>query len=787
MSNIILPSGGDDGYQIQRSLRLRASASAYLSRTLASGTGVTKCTWSGWIKLGNPANSHYCFSATNGAGTDNTSVSYFAIGSGGAGIVNFVGNVFQANVSSSAVFRDPSAWYHVVFVWDSGNATSADRCIIYVNGQRITLSGTFPDLNNNSWFTNGGLHTIGKDARNAQAVYSDGYLSEVNFIDGQALTPSSFGQIDPITGVWAAKKYAGTYGTNGFYLNFADNSAATAAAIGKDSSGNGNNWTPNNISVTAGATYDSMIDVPTPYTDGGNGRGNYAVLSPLNPLGSAATLSNANLTSSYASTTAGQNRYGSIGVSSGKWYWEVTATTITNSSIPVVIGMFRDGFTNGNSDLGLYGYLSSSGNKSDYGTLSAYGATYGTGDVIGVALDFDFGTLTFYKNNVSQGVAFSGASGLFFPGHRHANSSGTTSIDYNFGQRPFTYTPPTGFKALNTQNLPVSTIPNGRKFFDATTYTGNGSSQTIVNAGGFKPDLVWQKSRSNAENHALFDAVRGGGVILIPNLTNAEAAGNSGTSDFNSNGFTTGSSYNTNGYTYVGWQWKAGGAAVTNTAGSITSQVSAGVTQGFSVVTFSPAGTGVSTIGHGLGVAPQLIITKQRSVTGAWTTYHASLGNTQYVSLNLTNAAAAGSTIWNNTSPTSSVFTLGSAFAGAGTMVAYCFSEVAGFSKFGSYTGNGSADGPFVFCGFRPRYLLIKCSSNAPTSWIIYDSVRDTYNVESNYLLAESSNAEAIAGLVDFTSNGFKLRANNTTTNNSGYTYIFAAFAENPFKYSLAR
>jgi hypothetical protein len=306
-----------------------------------------------------------------------------------------------------------------------------------------------------------------------------------------------------------------------------------------------------------------------------------------------------------------------------------------------------------------------------------------------------------------------------------------------------------------------------------------------------RPDLVWIKSRNvGGNNHNLWDSVRGAGKALFSNLTDAEGTDTDMTG-FTSSGFSfSGVAYdsNTTGNNLVAWQWKANGSAVTNTSGSITSQVSAGTSQGFSVVTYT--GTGANaTVGHGLGVAPKMIIVKRRSGVSNWETYHSSLGAAYYVVLDGTNAQINSTVVWNNTSPTSSVFSLGTGGnnTSSATYVAYCFSEVAGFSKFGSYTGNGSADGPFVFCGFRPRYVMIKRTDSA-LGWVIWDTARGTFNTDDKVLQPNLSNAEAASTLfIDVLSNGFKIRNTPGEFNASGGTYIFAAFAEHPFKNSLAR
>jgi len=271
------------GYQISRSVRLRSSATAYLQRTNATtGTDPLKFTVSGWMKRGLSSVTYFPL-----LGSDTNANSFDFIGFSADNIAFRIRNssaVDLVQIVSSSVYRDFSAWYHLVAVYDSANATSTERVKLYVNGVQITsfASSTYPSLNQGPTGTFLTDMQIGRTNTNStNQNYGDGYVTEINFVDGQALTPSSFGEYDSITGVWKPKKYAGTYGTNGFYLNFSDNSAATAAAIGKDYSGNGNNWTPNNISLTAGATYDSMLDTPTPFADGSTGRGNYATLNPI--------------------------------------------------------------------------------------------------------------------------------------------------------------------------------------------------------------------------------------------------------------------------------------------------------------------------------------------------------------------------------------------------------------------------------------------------------------------------------------------------------------------------
>jgi hypothetical protein len=799
MSVLPVGIGSSGGYTISRSVRTRSSASAYFNRTPASASNRTTWTWSGWVKRGSLSLDMTLFQGYSDA---NNYTSIILESANRIQIQNRVAGTATFNWVTTPVYRDPSAWYHIVVIFDTTQATSTNRIALYVNGVQITTFSTQTTgaQNATGFVNNNNSHNIGRSG--AATQYFDGYLTEINFIDGQALTASSFGETDTTTGVWKPKQYTGTYGTNGFYLNFSDNSATTATTIGKDNSSNGNNWTPNNISIAAGATYDSMLDVPTPYADGGNGRGNYCVLNPLTKNGTAGTFSSGNLNITVA---ADSSNVGTIGFSSGKFYFEATVTAATENSpiVGIVDPRFTQIlFTNAGTYIG-YGYVGTA-NKGSNGSYSSYGATYTVNDVIGVAVDLDAGTLVFYKNGTSQGTAYTGISGTYVPAVGNGNSGSTKGFAVNFGQRPFSYTPPTGYKALNTQNLPDATIKKGNQYFDATTYTGNTTSQgvslAVTNSGSMRPDFVWIKNRSTAYSHVLFDAIRGaaGNKELATNATNAEGATNSTqygyVSAFNSSGFTVtsgtdgaipGAYTNINGQSYVGWQWNAGGSTVTNTSGSISSQVRANPTAGFSIATFTSTGAS-ATVGHGLGVAPNMLILKSRSNTSGWQVYHSSVGNTGALNLQTTGATSTSIDWWRNTSPTSSVFTIGANFPNAYTWVAYCFAEVAGYSKFGSYTGNGSADGPFIYCGFRPKFVLYK-RTNAVSNWFIDDSSRSGYNVITSDLLAEATNVESsYNGGIDFLSNGFKQKA-TANGNASGGTYIFMAFAENPFKHSLAR
>ena len=787
------------GYQISRSLRFNSADSAYLNRTPASAGNRKTMTFSFWTKRTAIDVNGAIFSSDSDSVTNIDLIRFK--NSNDLRILltlNTSGPVY-GQYDTVAVFRDPSAWYHVVVAIDTTQATDTNRVKLYVNNVQQSFSGspTYPSQNFDCLYFNNNISTFIGSYYSSSGHYS-GLLTEINFIDGQALTPSSFGETNAQTGVWQPKAYSGSYGTNGFYVNFSDNSNTTSTTLGKDYSGNGNNWTPNNFSVAAGAGNDSLVDTPTPYGSdsgaGGEVRGNYCTLNPVFKVGAGTpSYDNGNLDMT-AGGTGDSYFAGTTVLTEGKWYYEATITSVGNG---ILIGVCRvtDSQTIGN--LGSYRNTSVIYNLD--GTTQTAGATYTTNDVIGVAIDIDNGTVKFYKNNVGQGATnsftFTAGTPLIVRGR---SNSTTATVAFNFGQRPFAYTAPSGFKALCTQNLPTPTIgattaTQAGKYFNPVLYTGNGNTTAqAITGAGFQPDWVWIKARSAAYVNLLFDAVRGAGKQLISDLTNAESTVANFVS-FDSDGFTVNasggaSSYNANGTTYVAWQWKANGAGSSNTAGSITSTVSANTTSGFSVVTWT-GNSANATIGHGLGVAPSMVIIKYRGTTDAWYVYHASIGNNQYLVLNTTDAAATNTNIWQNTAPTSSVFSIGFT-NNQSTIVAYCFAEIPGFSRISSYIGNGSADGPFVYTGFRPAYVMVKRTVTSGDGWPIQDATRFPNNVITDILGANSSSAESTFGSnfnVDFLSNGFKVRTTSTAYNANGDTYIFIAFATSPFKYSIAR
>jgi len=785
---LLLGGGAAGGYKIYRSLRFNSADSAYLSRTPASAGNRKTWTWAGWVKRSALGVRQALFTVYTSP--------YLGLEFSGADTITVhdsTETTIAISRQTTALYRDLSAWYHVVLAYDTTQAIAANRVKLYVNGVEVTnfSINANPPQNADTAVNMAYLHAIG--VWNTVGHYQNGYLADIHFIDGQALTPSSFGEFDT-NGVWQPKAYSGTYGTNGFQLKFADNSAATATTLGKDTSGNGNNFTPNNLSVTAGAGNDSLTDSPTNYGidtgAGGEVRGNYCTWNPLTASITGATLSNGNLDLQTPVTNYGLT-HGTIGVSSGKWYWEVRINSLGDA----LIGIDSRSVTASNLYLGAgisYSYTNLGTKYGPNAASASYGATYTSNDVIGVALDLDAGTLSFYKNGTSQGQAFSGIAGTFVPAFSDGSASTVAgaNVTANFGQRPFTYTAPSGFKALCTQNLPAPTITKPSTVMDVALWSGNGSARSITGLG-FNPDLVWIKGRSGTTDHALYDSVRGATLDLVSNSTAAETTQTQGLTAFNSDGFSLGTlaKVNTSTATYAGWAFDAGSSTVTNTAGTITSQVRANPSAGFSILTYTGA-TNSSTIGHGLGVAPSLIINKSRGGVGQWVIYHAALGYNYYGGFS-TAAFVNNIAAW-KTAPTSSVYTIGSAAEApilnttGETYVSYCFAPVSGYSAFGSYTGNGSADGPMVFTNMRPRWIMLK-RTDTTSNWTIIDTAREGYNVDNDPLYPNTADVEGTADLADILSNGFKLRSIDASVNASAGTYIYACFAESPFALARAR
>jgi hypothetical protein len=558
---------------------------------------------------------------------------------------------------------------------------------------------------------------------------------------------------------------------------------------------------------------DAVNDSPTNYEEtDGTVHGNFCILNSLDKGADVNTVSNGNLEATWNSNN-GHSIRGTMGVSSGKYYWEATGFEALSAGIiktnqPIVPSsgsLFPggDGFGAGNS----YGYYASNGSKATNGTVTGYGASFGTSDTVGVALNLDDGEITFYKNNASQGVAFTGISGTFAPAFGYQNS-GTNNLKVNFGAAGFKYTPPSGYKALCTQNLDDlfsgDEVNNPSKYFDVKNYSGNGSGDDgktqSIKGVQFQPDLVWLKARTSSWWNHFFDVIRGAGNTISPNSGNGQATLTSNQfTSFNSDGYTVkqlnNDELNEGGQTYTSAMWDAG-TAVNSSVDSCSQTVNAqwnNPTAGFSITSYEGGGGAGQTVAHGLGAKPDMFWIKRYDGSQDWACYHKGIGASPHenmITLNSSNAFDDSSTFLNDTAPTNTLITLGteSRVNTADSAIIYAWTGIPGFSKFGSYTGNGNADGPFIQTSFRPKYIMIKHTS-AEAGWAINDAARENSNVSQISILADTNAAEFTSNSfnVDFLSNGFKLRTSNANWNGNGITYIYAAFAEFPQKTARAQ
>ena len=783
-------SGGEDEYTIERSLRCDGH-NGYLTRT-PSSTGNRKIwTWSGWVKRTKLFNNDYIFSCNSQSGNDGIAAIYWKSGN------NRLQFYFDTDGSNpygdinTREYRDVANWYHIVWQVDASNTSQR----IWVNGVEENITGGNPPNYDYAMNRSGYAHAMGTQGWDGHTNRAHMYFAEIHYSDGYKYEASDFGETNSETGVWSPKKVNINYGTNGFYLKFEDNSNNTATTIGKDSSGNGNNWTPNGISVTSTTDNDSLIDTPT---------NNFCTFHKLNSI-----KYNANYDTIIS--MGGLLMRGGDNVApatmpypkSGKWYCEFTKY---NNGFSQGVSVVRadtdirnlDGVTSHSSKVTLTTYpellvrgsvVSNNGNSWENDG----------GAVIGVAVDMDNGAVYFAINNtwINSGDPTSGASktgaaatdlltvndGYHYVAAQGFNGSNSAGMYGNFGQRSFAYTPPSGYKTLCTKNLPTPAIKNPALHLKTLLYTGNDSNDRDITGVGFQPDFLWIKNREGPDWHMLQNAIRGANKNITSNSTAAETTHTYFTS-FDSDGFTLDgnvSDYNKSGLTYVSWNWKAGGAGSSNNDGSIASTVSANTTAGFSIVSYAGNSAAGATVGHGLGSAPTWIIGKNRTDADSWFMYHGSLGGGSTMSFNNSNAKDNNTAFWNNTSPSNTVFTLGNSTDANETgknYIAYCFAEKRGYSKFGSYTGNGSSNGPFVFCGFKPAFVIAR-RTDSGSSWQMYDNKRDVDNVVTHRLRIDLNNAEDTGNVdVDFLSNGWKLR--NTGINQNGGAYIFMAFAEEP-------
>ncbi len=936
-------------FTVDRSVRYNRPDNHYFSKQPSSAGNRRTFTISVWIKKFNiDANAALFYAGTSvGANHDDTDSFIF----NGSNQLNFVGEESQTvkyDLVTNRQFRDPSAWYHIVLAVDTTQSTSSNRIKLYVNGVQETsfATETYPSQNYQLFvnstvsggYTSGNIHVLGYTGAGRGI---DGYLAEYHLIDGQQLTPSSFAETNSSTGQWVPIDTSGlTYGTNGFRFQFLDNSGTTASTLGKDTSGNSNNYTPNNFSVSAGAGNDSSEDTPT---------NNFATINgvfKIDGFNGTRTLKEGGLAISGSTNDSSGDFMQAASIPfplTGKWYVEANVTTLGtsggNEGGPF-IGIMDIPYIHSDPQAKIVrtdGKVATTGNAGGAGNsqfTSSFAGSISQGDVWQLAYDADNRYVYFGKNNswangsgsynqsnFSNAQAYAtqptaGVQQVYIFTSPYSAVSMSFQFDFNFGQRAFAHTPPTGYEQLKSANLPDPTILLPTNHFNTVIYTGNGG--TIDQDFGFNVDWVWYKNRGRDNTfHYLFDTVRGANKALY---TNADDIENSQASSFYTQSFitdgsrivrTNGDHLNESGDTYVAWGWNAGdtdgktytvtvvsdsgnkyrfdgygtsavtlrlaeggtyifnypsahpfrfsttsdgthgggseyttgvtvlsstsiqivvaastpflyyycsnhsgmgggintdsSAGSSNFDGTIQTTVKVDQTIGFSIVSYTGNGSTSASIGHGLGVAPDFIIIKNRDTDNTdWMVMHSSNpsydgGNYKHQPLKLNSTSDLFTTIlglWATPNSSNQSVSDGQTGATARTFtntnndkyIAYCFSEVAGFSKFGTYIGNGLADGTFVFCGFRPAWLLTKKTS-ANGSWILWDNKRNPRNVCGIDINPNRNSKEDTFSNhdVDFLSNGFKLRSSDSTTNDNADTYVFIAFAESPFKNARAR
>ena len=827
----LLSASGGKAYEIDQSLMFDVTDSSYLSRNYGTdANSYRKWTLSTWIKYDS---TNYSGGTIWGSWDSSTQsdTSYGWLGFYQDKL--HMGGWFTNWRVTNRKFRDVGAWMHLVVAVDTtiADGSADNRIKIYINGAEETSFATKnnPSQNTELPWNKNQQHRLGA-INGSTAYYLGGYLAETQVIDGSQLTPSSFGETDAVTGQWIAKKYEGTYSGYSFYLKY------VSGALGTDSSGSGNNYTANNL-----ANADVLLDTPT---------NNFPTVNSLEPYNSTvSTLVQGNrkvLAASYSSGNYGNHFMTFKLPESGKWYVEMVggvqagdgnrAQLVVNEGfiIPSQSGSIAANANSTGIDLDLYANtLDMYDGGSDVGTqVTGLTASY---YVVALAIDVD-------NNKVYGGYDSGSAITWLNSGDPAGNSNGTahtftsesligvattTSSDdanrsylaINFGQSSafafsswtprsnadgsgegdFYYSPPSGFKALCSQNLPTPAVKKSTENFNTILYTGNDTDDRTLTGVGFQPDWVWIKTRDTTNYHMLFDSVRGVSKDLHTGRNHAETVAsdpNNSLVAFTSDGFTVDDSsgysdLNSSSHNYVAWNWKAGGSGSSNEDGSInTTATSVNTTAGFSISTYTGTGS-TATVGHGLGVVPSVIIIKNRDQTDDWAVY--SRGDaTDYLAFNDADGSTDDNTYWNDTAPTSSVFSVGTAHnvnASSEDYVAYVFAEVEGFSKFGSYEANNSTNGVFVNTGFTPSWIVFKYMDGSGEWWWMLDSTRDTTNLNTEVMYINSYSAESSIGSsggVDFLSNGFKIRATNGGIN-SANTYFYMAFAEFPFKYANAR
>jgi len=759
--------------EIDYSCKFNNADSAYLSKQQAAGDSRRKWTVSFWMKRCNLGGIDHPMFYSH----DNVEFIRFETGNT---FTTAVGN--NQKLYANQTFRDPTKWMHVCWAVDTEQATAADRSRLYVNGVELVSSGgADPTLNGDSIDVNVLNEYVYWAYNQSGAKYADCYLADCYFIDGYQLTPSSFGESK--SGVWVPKNFSGTYGTNGHHLDFAD-----SANLGNDVSGNNNDFTESGLTSA-----DQVIDTPT---------NNHLTLSPIAMPTSTVALADGNLNFQYNAAGWATSMATMSLPKTGKWYFEFKLGTDLAYYVVGVMNLL-DSFcpiaTSNFVGADAYGWgLMCDGVAALYkkytgGTpVTMTGDTPSSSDVMQVAIDMDDGKIWFGVNDtwLSSGNPGAGTNEAYsgLPENLcfavSVNNTVDTAALANFGQLGFAHTPPTGFNALNSANMDDPTVEDCADGYHAVEWTGDASDDRNLGAAEFdvtQGALLWIKNKASSKNHHLYDTVRGAGEVIHSNDGDAEITENGNIMQaFITAGFQAGDTdpgINDNSNNYIAWLFRVAAA------------------YGLDIVTYS--GTGIAkTESHNLGIAPELILVKNLSYGSRdWAVYHHHALNrtdpeTDYGHLNTTGGFGDSADFWNDTAPTTSVFSVGASNnvneSGA-SFVAFLFASIPQYLKVFSFKGNGGAAGPIVELDFRPAFCIIK-KVNAAESWVMHSAKQNPNNPVSKRFLAESHTGEADdSNEVDFLGTAIKIRTANSAWNTSGGTYVGVAVADQPGKYSLAR
>ena len=781
------------GKKIEKSLTFDENNQTTLICNLGSSGDATnrkKTTLSFWIKLLRPEQDRGVITAAaSGTGASATGTRFHLNSNGTWKFATQVNNSTVWALDSTNKYRDTNAWYHVVMQLDTTQSTASDRVKIYVNGtQDTTFAGSYPSQNYDDYWSFGNWR-IGDYGGDYGYYYGARFMiADIYLLDGQSLDPTYFAFTETQTGIWTPKDYTGTFGDHGFHLEFKDDSAATATTMGKDTSGNANNFTPSNFSAS-GDGKSIKSDTPT---------NNKTIIDGLlnwtyDANGDTLREGNLKLTGNQGWKNISTHKIDGT----GKLYYEFVNTTAAGWQLLGIIVITAGNLSNPSNaltDSRIYGFASTQATYfgGSY-TSTSNVPSWSTNDVMGVK--YEKGILRLYKNGT---LATATATGIDQTKEIYAyiaNDNASTPVGYvRFDKDSWTQSANAGvdytWQLSEGRSIGVNpTLIRPQRHFETVTYSGTGSTNKIESLE-FAPDLVWVKRRDSSSYHIWSDTVRGAINYLVSNTNDQESVGG-GTQLINAffkNGFQVGTenAVNNSSGTYVAWCWKAGGTAVSNSDGSITTTISANQEAGFSIVTWTGTGSN-STVGHGLGKAPKVVICKLRDTTTQdWFFMPGEITGDRgkYIKFNDNGVIVNDIHTFPATATTSTVFTVGgedggnSSNANGSKYVAYCWAEIPGYSKFGQYTGNGSSDGSYVHLGFKPAWVMFK-RSDSSGNWFIVDNKRDPFNECTRDLYPNTSGAETNnPNFVDFLSNGFKLRTTGASVNSG--TIIYMAFAEQP-------